>query len=347
MAQPSNQRREERAARRAREAAAAQERAAQAAKERKQQTIIGIIVSVVVLALLVVAGVAVYRSLHKDSTDNANAGIDQIEESYTTLQNVGTKPVHADDQSGILISKDGYGKAVEGVPTIGMYMDFLCPGCGSMHSNLDEDLLKMVNAGQINLDLHIMSFMDRLSSDEYSSRAANIVLYVADHDDNPEHLLKFIENLYKQSYQPEEGTSYEPTSDADIIAQADGTGIDQSVLDKASTRDYDEWLNATTDYTTKREELWNVSGSVKGGMTTPTLTVNGWFLDLNSADITQSDLLTALLKAIGLQADQIGVEGDLPSIGTGKPLIGADDSLDPSTVPSAELHEKYATTSSK
>lgn len=64
------------------------------------------------------------------------------------------------------MSKNGYNKPVEGVPTVGIYMDFMCPGCGNLNRNLDQDLVKMMDAGQINIDLHIMSFMGPLLVDQ-------------------------------------------------------------------------------------------------------------------------------------------------------------------------------------
>ena len=79
-------------------------------------------------------------------------------------------------------------------------MDFLCPGCGNLHRQLDADLQKMVDAGQINLDLHFMAFMDRWSTDEYSSRAANAAIYLAEHDSDPNHLISFLEKVYAEDY---------------------------------------------------------------------------------------------------------------------------------------------------
>ena len=112
----------------------------------------------------------------------------------------------------MLISKDGYGKSVEGAPTVAIYMDFLCPGCGNLHRQLDEDLQKMVDAGQINLDLHFMAFMDKWSTDDYSSRAANAAIYLAEHDSDPSHLITFLEKMYAEDFQPEESSNYKSVS---------------------------------------------------------------------------------------------------------------------------------------
>ena len=177
MAQNSKdaQKRTSRAERRAAEAAAMKARAEQMEKERKQQTIIGGIVVAVLVILVAIGAFTVYHNMHKKAETKAST--ETVQEAYTALQKVKNTPKLVDKNGGLLISKNGYGKAVEGAPTVELYMDFLCRGCGNLHRQLDADLQKMVDAGRINLDLHFMAFMDRWSTDEYSSRAANAAIY--------------------------------------------------------------------------------------------------------------------------------------------------------------------------
>ncbi|MDE5641336.1 MAG: thioredoxin domain-containing protein [Bifidobacterium castoris] len=301
--------------RREAEAAARQAQAAQAAKERRQQTIIGAIVAAVLVVLIVIAGVAVWRSTHPAADNASTTTTEEAEDAKTKLATSPSKPSVADDQGGILISADGYDKPIADVPTIGIYMDFMCPGCGSLNQNLDKDLVKMADAGQINLDLHFMSFMDRFSSDEYSTRTANMALYIADHDPDPDHLLKFMSNLYAADFQPDE-SNYVPISDEKIAERAVDAGVDKDVADKAITRQYDDYLDAVNTYTPTREELWSTSGSMKGSMSTPTVTINGKYWDIHDTKVTSKASLTeALCDAIGLKPEDIGVKGDLPSIG--------------------------------
>ena len=91
--------------RRAEQRAKAQARAEQQAKERKQQTIIGVIVIAVVVVLLAVAGVAVYRSLHPQTSGGESSGADlTVEQAHEQLKTLDSRPTHADDEGGILIS---------------------------------------------------------------------------------------------------------------------------------------------------------------------------------------------------------------------------------------------------
>lgn len=299
--------RQTRADRRAAEAAAAKAREEQAAKERRQQTMIGAIVAALVVILLCVGGFGIYRAVHKNQ---ATTSLTKAQ-AYQQLQDVKTKPTRADDEGGVLLSKDGYGQKVSGIPTVAVYMDFLCPGCGNLNRQLDPTLVSLMNAGQINLDLHFMSFLDPSSTDNYSSRAASSALYIADHDDNPDHLLDYISNLFAADFQPGEASAYQSVSDAQLRKQAIAAGVDESVAKAAYSGEYKPWLEAINTYTPKRSELWNSSGS----MSTPTVTINGHYWDtsqLATADISVKD---AFLQSIGLSPDKVGDPASLPSIG--------------------------------
>lgn len=197
-------------------------------------------------------------------------------------------------------------------------MDFLCPACGNLHRQLDADLQKMVDAGQINLDLHFMAFMDRWSTDEYSSRAANAAIYLAEHDSDPNHLISFLEKVYAEDFQPEEGSAYKSVSDAKIKEQMIAAGVSKDVADKAFGRDYQEWLDAIDTYTPKRSELWHQSGSYKGSMTTPTVIINGKYWDMDQLTTAQTTVKDGLLESIGLKDSEVGVAGKMPSIGAKK-----------------------------
>ena len=193
-----------------------------------------------VLVILVAIGAfTVYHNMHKNTETQAST--QTVEEAYDKLQQVENTPKLVDKKGGLLISKDGYGKSVEGAPTVAIYMDFLCPGCGNLHRQLDEDLQKMVDAGQINLDLHFMAFMDKWSTDDYSSRAANAAIYLAEHDSDPSHLITFLEKMYAEDFQPEESSNYKSVSDDQIKEQMIASGVSEDVADKAFGRDYQDW----------------------------------------------------------------------------------------------------------
>ena len=130
-----NAKRRTRAERRAEEEARLKEQAAQAEHERKQQTLIGAIVVLVVVALVAVIGVTVYRNTHPSSTSTSSgsASPTSVAAAKKAMNAVKTKPSKANSTGGFLFSKNGYNKTISDAPTIALYMDPICPGCGSMH----------------------------------------------------------------------------------------------------------------------------------------------------------------------------------------------------------------------
>lgn len=313
MAQNDKQaaKRKSRADRRAAEEAQAQAALAQAMKERKIQTIIGVIVVAIIVALLAVIGVAIVS--HVRATQQANEPVDV---SYQKVQQVSDKPSNADDKGGFLMSKGGYGATVDGAPTIAVYMDPLCPGCAAFNRTADSTLVKMMNAGQINLEIHPLSFMDRYTTDQYSSRVSGAMAYIASHDDDPQHLLDFIANIYSEGFQPAE-SNYKEVSDAAIIEQATKAGVPRKIAEQALNREYQDWLDALNTYTPKRPELQNAAA---GTMTTPTVTVNGTIISGSDMNTAKMDWKSAVLASIGLKENQVGT-ADMPSVGAdGKPI---------------------------
>lgn len=309
--------RKTRAARRAAEEAAARARAEQAAKERRQQTIIGAIVIAVVVVLIAIAGIAIWRSHVAAQDSGSNLTVDQ---AYAKLQKVSDKPSIADEKGGIVVSQQGVGEKTDGVPTVEVYMDFMCSACGNFERASGATLEKLVEAEQINLELHPMSFGDTWSPDKYSTRAANLLLTIAEQDKDPSHILGFIQNMYADDFQPAENSGVK-TSDDQMRQQAIKAGVSEKVANAASVDKYTAWLDAIDTYNPKRSELFNVSGSYKGQMTTPTVRINGNYWDMNQLSAAGMTSNEGLVAALGLTDDQVGVEGQLPSIGaSGKPI---------------------------
>jgi protein-disulfide isomerase len=310
-----NAKRNTRASRRAAEEKAAQEKAEQAAKERKQQTIIGAVVVAIIVVLVAIAGFAIYGAIHKNDVAKSTTE----EQAYQQLQKVETKPSAADDKGGILISSEGYGKKASGAPTVAVYMDPLCPGCASVNRQLDPTLVKLMNAGQLNIDLHFLNFQNNKSSDNYSNRVFNGAIYIAEHDDDPDHLMSYLSNIYAEDFQPGELSNYEPVNNAKLEKQAVKAGVSEDVAAAAFSgkNEYLDWLTASNDYTILRPELFNSSGA----FSSPTLTINGEYWDLKQLTLADTNMVDGFLKSIGLDADQVGVEGKMPSIGaSGKPI---------------------------
>lgn len=299
------------------------ERKAQQARDRRNQTIIGVVVVAVLAIALVVAGFFIWRANQPVSTDT-------VAEAKAKISQVSEKPAAAGDEQGFLLSKDGINKPIENVPTVQVYMDFMCPACGTVDRSLAPTWKSMVSAGQLNLDIHPDAFLDASSSDEYSTRAASAVTYVAQNE--PEHLLAFITALFDEDFQPQEASNYRSVSDDAIAAQAIKAGVSEKVAKASVGGTYKDWVKAVSSYTPLRTELQHPSGDYKGQMTTPTILINGHYWDVSSAYDTTGDIKTAFIAAMGLKEAQIGDDSVLPTIGSTKspafPEVSGSESSD-------------------
>lgn len=299
---------------------AEQEQREQLKRDQRNQTIIGAVVVAVLVVIALVVGVVLWRAHNSDEAVAARkADSMSVEEAKAAVDAVSVKPTDATDTYGFLISKNGVGKPVSGVPTVETYIDFMCPGCGSTERTLGGIYEKLVDAGQINLEVHPVSFRDFNSTDEYSTRSAAAAMYIAQND--PEHLLAFVNAMMEEGFQPSE-TDYKPVTDEMIRERATKAGVKADVVEHATDGTYRDFVKAVSVYTPKRSELWNTTGQYKGQMTTPAMRINGTYWSPSTVSATGTDLKTALFQAIGLDESAAGQSGKLPSIGAdGKPLF--------------------------
>ena len=313
--------------------AAEQARRAREAKERRQATIIGSVVACILLVLVAIGAFSIYNSIHakqvKEQQHQEQTSSEAVAEAKKTMNDAENRPVNADDQGGVIVSKNGYGTKVDGAPTVAFYMEPLCPGCASIHRMLDDTLTKMVDAGQLNLELHFMTFQDNKStvvkdgettSDLYSTRAFNGAVTILENDPDPDHLLGYLANIYAEDFQPGELDDYVSVSDDQLREQAIAAGVSEDVADKAfdGTTPYATWLKAADSYTIRRTELY-APGSE--GFTSPTLTINGTYWATSTPSKAGVSFPEGFLKALGIDASKVGDASVMPSIGAdGAPI---------------------------
>ncbi|WP_418969336.1 DsbA family protein [Alloscardovia omnicolens] len=299
------------------EARAAAEREAQLAaeRERKIQTAIGASVVAVIVVVACVIAFFVGRNIYL-STRSAE---EVAAKAYAAVEKVKDKPKNASKDGGFIISKNGVNKPISNVPTIDDYMDYICPACGTMHRSAGATLAAMVNAGQINLNIHPSAFLNASSTDQYSTRSAAFVAYVADNE--PEKVLELIEAMFAQNFQPQEASGYKSVSNDALVKLAKSVGVSDTVAEAAGKGTYEKWINAVSQWYPVDSKLWHPSGTYKGQMTTPTVLINGHYWDYTTAPSSYAgNYANMILHSIGLEESQVGKEGVLPSIGAGKPV---------------------------
>jgi protein-disulfide isomerase len=114
--------------------------------------------------------------------------------------------------------------------------------------------------GALQMQYHVLNFLDGSSTTDYSTRAANAYAAVFD-DSGPQVAKKFHDLLFQN--QPEEGSA--GISDGRLLQYAVQAGADRSKVAAAiRDRTYEQWVNNGTDQVSK-----------VGVTSTPTVKANG------------------------------------------------------------------------
>lgn len=291
----------------------------QAAKDRRNQTTLGIAVVVVLALVLCIGGFFIWKSNQPKNTTTSSAS------ALAAVEAVKNKPSYATKTGGFIMSKDGIDKPIKGIPTVQLYTDFICPACGDVDRLIDGTLISLVNAGQINLEMHPDAFLNAESTDDYSTRAAAAAIYVAQNE--PSKFLDVVRAFFEKPYQPDEASGYKPVTNAMIVAQEEKAGVSSSVAEASVKGLYEDWVNAESQYTVTRSDLRHPTGEYKGQMTTPTFQINGHYWLFDKAWSQTGNPVTALLKAIGLKASDVGNSSIKPKLnGTDAPLFPTSSS---------------------
>ena len=105
----------------------------------------------------------------------------------------------------------------------------------------------------------------------------NGAIYIAEHDDDPDHLMSYLSNIYAEDFQPGELSNYEPVNNAKLEKQAVKAGVSEDVAAAAFSgkNEYLDWLTASNNYTILRPELFNSSGAFSSPHTPPSTANTG------------------------------------------------------------------------
>lgn len=144
--------------------------------------------------------------------------------------------------------------------TIKLYEDLQCPICKSFEQVAGQQMQTAIADGKVKVDYHMVAFLDRSSTTNYSSRALNAAMAVLS-TAGPDAFLKFHTIAY--SNQPEEGSAGVP--DSTLIDWAVQAGADKGEVTPLINDDtYHQWVVNATDQMSKDK----VTG-------TPTVYVDG------------------------------------------------------------------------
>ncbi|MDJ0376858.1 thioredoxin domain-containing protein [Cryobacterium sp. PH31-L1] len=221
---------------------------------------IGLLAVVAVVALVIVNNVnaPAAQGPANMASDGILLGSDgtTVSAATTAAQSADAKPI-ATDQT-----------ALTNTANIVVYLDYLCPICGTFETTNGDQITKWVTAGNATVEFHPISILDRASSGtKYSTRAANAAACVADYD--PNKFLAF--NTAMFAGQPAENSS--GLTDAELTSLVQGAGVTSTDVASCITDEtYSGWVAASTqralDGPIANADIPKVEG-------TPTVLVNG------------------------------------------------------------------------
>lgn len=188
------------------------------------------------------------------------------------------------------------------------YVDYMCPACGAFEQQYGTMLENYVGAGDINLQVYPINFLDGTSlGTKYSTRAANLFSCVV--EEQPDVAFKLHNRLLSAEVQPAEGTT--GLTDDQLLDQAKEAGADITTELKQCVKD--RTFASFIDGNWKQVSEVGVLGLAKGErllsadgvnpqpegpqrlVSTPTVIVNGKQWNQN----VDGDLETYLLKVKG------------------------------------------------
>ncbi|MFU0512707.1 disulfide bond formation protein DsbA, partial [Gardnerella leopoldii] len=77
--------------------------------------------------------------------------------------------------------------------------------------------------------------------DHYSTRVSSAIAYIASYDNDPKHLLQFINGIFNEKFQPEEGDGYQATPNKALVDLAEDAGVANKIANEAFNLHYVKW----------------------------------------------------------------------------------------------------------
>lgn len=230
-------------------------------RRKDQRSKLALQVGVVSLALVILGGVG--------------WAIVQAQRDASEQPVVGSVPENMTFNDGIKIGiglqaftfdKTPTPESADPIPAIQIYVDYQCPICQAFEVPNSDMLRSWVDTGAATLELHPISFLDRASLNEYSSRSTNASVCVANYE--PDAFFDYHALLMEN--QPAEGA--EGMDDQELIALAATAGVSSSDFTSCvENKSFGDWIAEATQRALT-EPIPDTTIQVTG---TPTILVNG------------------------------------------------------------------------
>lgn len=245
----------------------ARELRAQSAKKEKRSRIV-LQLSVVGVALAIIGGVA--GVIWYEASNRAEAPV--VEETPLNLSDLGGLKVGVGLQAFTAQNTPTPDSGGES-PEIVVYVDYQCPICQAFDVPNAAQMRSWVDTGAATVEIRPISFLDRASLNEYSSRAANAAFCVANFQ--PDSFFDLHSLLMEN--QPMEGEEGHDDNKLFDFANQAGAGTEE-VKGCIQAKSFADYIQKHTEF---------VLSSPQAGVTvtgTPTILVNGKQYTWNTGD---------------------------------------------------------------
>lgn len=150
--------------------------------------------------------------------------------------------------------------------TVTLVEDFACPHCAALHQESKDLINGYANGDDVAVEFRPVAFLDRMSSDEYSSRALNAAVCVV--QDDPKNWLAMHDSLLEN--QPAEGGAGLP--DSRLTEMAVESGADEDAVSTCIDDNKNEgWVDYTSNEITNEADFQGTPGVyVNGDRVNPT-----------------------------------------------------------------------------
>jgi len=244
---------------------AAQLRVEQKKRDRRNRVLLQGGIVVAALAVVVVVVLIIANSVRPDGPGPRNMASDGllVGEGLTAV----TTPALQPKADPVPSAPDKTGNVAD----IRVYLDYLCPFCGTFETTNSDQISQWVESGAATVEVHPISILTSKSAGtQYSLRAANAAACVA--DSSPDDFLAFNSALFAN--QPVEGTAGLSDDDLKALAKSSGVSSNLSAInDCIDATTFKSWVQAATNRALDGP-IPN-STSLKAITGTPTVLVNG------------------------------------------------------------------------
>ncbi|WP_117209931.1 DsbA family protein [Allorhizocola rhizosphaerae] len=146
------------------------------------------------------------------------------------------------------------------------YIDFICPYCKVFHDDAKDELTRLVSENKITLVTHPVAYLDRFSTNRYSTRSSAASGCAADGG----RFTEYVDALFTN--QPAEGSA--GPDDAQLISLGLQAGLTEEFSQCVKDKRYVTWAKKVSD-----------DAGAAGVTGTPTVFVNGKKVQANAAAI--------------------------------------------------------------